>query len=568
MPSLLIGAAVGSGISALAAQNGGADFLLAINAARIRNMGVPSIVCMLPTHHAHDLVHDFALNEVLPRVSIPVYLGVSSWVLRKPAAEIVQEVSEQGFAGVVNFPSVMHFSPDMRQVLESAGLGVAREIEILSAAKEAGLESIFYCGTRSNARAAASAGLTNILFNFGWNVGGKLGHRQRLSLEECGVVAREIGALVKSINPQVKFFLEGGPIVSAKDLGYVAKYAVLDGYVGGSTLDRLPFAASVADQIADYKHAAEIQHSTEKEDDALLACSKEFGFVGRGVQLVQFLRTFKEFCLSEHCFTVVVEQGLDERPLFSCIESKNDRPVVVLDIAENPTQAVLRLFGNKMLNGASRPLLAAESTPNIFVRNPHCLPESVQRRLAAVIYNGLVWDPKDRTALQATARVIFLRNSKTDSPPALVPELEELLQAWTLVLPPIRDRASDFPALFDQQVALCGMKPEQLPNLSIAAEHVFRGHFWPQNDFDLQRIVGALVSTKFTNDVTQAEAVQLISSLDDANIDEFDVPDEKKQLVNTLWRHGFHRGKTAAELGISRKTLYNKMIRFGLSQSA
>ncbi|MFV2003388.1 MAG: helix-turn-helix domain-containing protein, partial [Paracoccaceae bacterium] len=40
---------------------------------------------------------------------------------------------------------------------------------------------------------------------------------------------------------------------------------------------------------------------------------------------------------------------------------------------------------------------------------------------------------------------------------------------------------------------------------------------------------------------------------------------EKKRILDALWRYGFHRGKTADFLGMSRKTLYNKMAKFGLS---
>ncbi|MCZ7596656.1 MAG: phosphoenolpyruvate hydrolase family protein [Gammaproteobacteria bacterium] len=44
----IIGAAIGSGTTAPAAERGGADLLLAINAGRLRSMGAPSIACMLP----------------------------------------------------------------------------------------------------------------------------------------------------------------------------------------------------------------------------------------------------------------------------------------------------------------------------------------------------------------------------------------------------------------------------------------------------------------------------------------------------------------------------------------
>ena len=75
----LIGAAIGSGSTALAAERGGADFLLAINAGRLRSMGAPSIACMLPIFDAGPLTLDFAREELLPQCRIPVLLGVNVW---------------------------------------------------------------------------------------------------------------------------------------------------------------------------------------------------------------------------------------------------------------------------------------------------------------------------------------------------------------------------------------------------------------------------------------------------------------------------------------------------------
>src|SRR3546814_20869877 len=80
-----------------------------------------------------------------------------------------------------------------------------------------------------------------------------MGHRTRTSIEEVTSAAREIGRLIKRIHRRVRFLLEGGPIVSAEDLGRVANLAPIDGYVGGSTIERLPLEASVADKIDAYR---------------------------------------------------------------------------------------------------------------------------------------------------------------------------------------------------------------------------------------------------------------------------------------------------------------------------
>src|SRR3546814_2724697 len=75
----LIGAAIGSGNIALAAEQGGADFLLAINAGRLRNMGAPSIACLLPLFDDGPINEDFARRERLPLCKAPLLLGVNDW---------------------------------------------------------------------------------------------------------------------------------------------------------------------------------------------------------------------------------------------------------------------------------------------------------------------------------------------------------------------------------------------------------------------------------------------------------------------------------------------------------
>ncbi|MEM7173363.1 MAG: phosphoenolpyruvate hydrolase family protein, partial [Pseudomonadota bacterium] len=105
----LIGAAIGSGNTALAAERGGADLLLAINAGRLRNMGAPSIACMLPIADATQMTESFAGEELLAQCRIPVFLGVNVWGPTFEPVKIARRVKASGFAGAVNFPSCMHY---------------------------------------------------------------------------------------------------------------------------------------------------------------------------------------------------------------------------------------------------------------------------------------------------------------------------------------------------------------------------------------------------------------------------------------------------------------------------
>src|SRR3546814_12532640 len=78
----------------------------------------------------------------------------------------------------------MHFSHSRQQLLARAGRGIAQEVAVLQAVQQAGLTSMFYCATRTQARLAAAASLDHICLNPGWNVGGARGHRPRTSIEE------------------------------------------------------------------------------------------------------------------------------------------------------------------------------------------------------------------------------------------------------------------------------------------------------------------------------------------------------------------------------------------------
>jgi predicted TIM-barrel enzyme len=73
-PDILVGAAIGLGMTARAAADGGADFLLALNAGRLRVMGAPSLAAMLPICDSNPFTDAFARREILDRKRSPATL--------------------------------------------------------------------------------------------------------------------------------------------------------------------------------------------------------------------------------------------------------------------------------------------------------------------------------------------------------------------------------------------------------------------------------------------------------------------------------------------------------------
>ena len=89
-----------------------------------------------------------------------------------------------------------------------------------------------------------------------------------------------------------------------------------------------------------------------------------------------------------------------------------------------------------------------------------------------------------------------------------------------------------------------------------------QAHLWPGNEAELRALLGALAGRGDTGPVQPAELQSLLQR------DGGDQPaarTEKDRIVEALWRHGYNRTRAAESLGISRKTLYNKIQKFGLS---
>lgn len=566
----LIGAAIGSGNTALAAERGGADFLLAINAGRLRNMGAPSIACMLPIFDAGSLTEDFARRELLPLCRIPVLLGVNVWEEDCDPAAVAAHVKAAGFAGAVNFPSCMHFSHPMQQLLSRAGRGIEKEVEVLRAVQDSGLTSMFYCATRTQARLAADVGLDLICLNLGWNVGGARGHRTRSSLEEVATAAREIGRLIKRIHPGVRFLLEGGPIVTAEDLGRIAGLAPVDGYVGGSTIERLPLEVSVADQIDAYRQASRRRATLDSQSARLVSWSQRFGFLGRAPTQLDYLRRLQALAAVGNPLLILLEPGMSPRPTLESLGSpglrRHSPKMLEIDPKSEDHAARARrvLFGQAESGGASRPALGDDSLDLLVIHAPESLPAALQRRLATALRDGSFKATGARRPQKVVPRVILVSSRRGDDGPQageLEPSLALLLEGWTLRPPPLRERIDDLPAIID---ALANQPGSTLPrrrDFASGAMKRLAAHPWPGNEAELHNLLGVLAGRRDGLPVQEEEILPLLQQKAAAA---HDGRSEKDRIVDALWRNGFNRSRTAEALGVSRKTLYNKMLRFGL----
>lgn len=570
----LVGAAIGAGIFAQAAEQGGADFVLALNAGRMRIMGAASVACMLPIRDSNKFVQSFAPTEILSLCSVPVYFGASTLNPRQSPDEVADRIVAMGFEGVVNFPTVAHYPKQIRAALESAGLGFSKELALFSAAHARGLSTLAHVLTAEQARSAAAQGVDIICFNFGWNAGGDKGLASTLSVEEAASHARALSRVVARENPRAFFVLEGGPIEDPQQLTTVCRVARIHGYVGGSTIDRLPLAESVKEQTRRFKSAAVLARVQTSEEYDLIGFGRRLGLVGSSEAMIRVYQQIKRLRDSRESMIVSGERGTGRQKILRALHSlagAKPESLAVLDADElTRQQLIVSLFGRAAAQGQRGELvglIARDDIAVIAIRGIERVSLKTQARLAAYIEHGHFTPVGGRRPVQSEKRILLV----SDEPLSVLlaserinRELADQLSGHEISLPALRERAEDIEALLSHAIdRLTDGEKLRQPVLSPAASQRLKQHHWPGNLTELRAFAGGLVS-RYDGARVGKEAV-LRTLAGDHKPARRSVASERDIILDALWRHGFHRGRAAVFLGISRKTLYNKIKHYGLT---
>ena len=151
------------------------------------------------------------------------------------------------------------------------------------------------------------------------------------------------------------------------------------------------------------------------------------------------------------------------------------------------------------------------------------------------------------------------------------------LNVFPIHLPPLRERKEDIPLLVDHFIN----KHNKSSNLSIrsitqSAMEKINSYYWPGNVRDLENAIQSAMILSSTN-IIQTENLPIrvkgyeqsdpLLPNQDAEtnpIKDVNTQVEKELILETLINCNYNRTLTAEALQISRKTLFNKMKRYGL----
>lgn len=251
---ILVGVGAGTGITAKSSEAGGADILIIYNSGRYRMAGRGSLAGLLSYGDANQIVVEMGA-EVLPVVKeTPVLAGVCGTDPFRVMDIYLQQLKDQGFSGVQNFPTVGLIDGVFRQNLEETGMGYGLEVDMIRKAHELDMLTCPYVFDAEQSAAMAEAGADIIVAHMGLTSKGTIGAKTVLSLDDCIPRIKDIIKAAKDVNPDVMVICHGGPIAEPKDAQYIiSNIPELDGFFGASSIERFAAERGIKAQTEDFK---------------------------------------------------------------------------------------------------------------------------------------------------------------------------------------------------------------------------------------------------------------------------------------------------------------------------
>ena len=222
----ILAAAAGNGLVARVEDRGDTDLIIVYNSGRYRMDGIASIAGNLPIGDANAIVRDMGRRQILHMVQdTPVVAGIYGVDPTRDMRAFLEELKEIGYSGVINFPTVGKLSGRIRQELEQAGMGFAKEVERLRMAAELGFFTMAYCYCPQEGVSQASP------------------------LEQAIEDTSAILSAALERRPDILPLCHGGAIVTPEDVQQVVRRTPAVGFVAASSIERLPVEGAVGQMV-------------------------------------------------------------------------------------------------------------------------------------------------------------------------------------------------------------------------------------------------------------------------------------------------------------------------------
>jgi two-component system, NtrC family, nitrogen regulation response regulator NtrX len=322
----------------------------------------------------------------------------------------------------------------------------------------------------------------------------------------------------------------------------------------------------------------------------------KYELIGSGVAITRLLAQVERVAASETRVCILGETGTGKELIARAIHEKSARrqnAFVTLNCAAVPAELIeSELFGHEkgaFTGAAARHLGKFEQADGgtIFLDEIGDMPVAMQAKLLRVLEEGEIERVGGDKPIRVDVRVLVATHRNLEDlvkQNSFRRDLFHRIYVFPLILPPLRERLEDFPALvahFAAQVAAQnGWKQKPFGGTAITQ---LQRYSWPGNLRELRNVVERLILLAGEEEVS-AEDVQLVLPLStltsgdstaagstseySGTLAERTEAFEREVLLGEIRRHNFHMTNVAKALGLERSHLYKKCQHLGIDLQA
>ncbi len=416
--------------------------------------------------------------------------------------------------------------------------------------------------------------------------GMRLGIEKALSLEGYRVVTAASGAEVRDLarrhRPDCAFVdlklpdIRGVDLVSdlrSKNTSVViiTAYATVETAVAAMKLGAVDYIQKPFDNQDIVAMADRLCGGPRETDDP---ADENGGLVVASRQMAEIVATLRKVKDSDIPVLLQGESGTGKEMLARLLHRdglRAERPFVAINCAAIPPDLLeSELFGHEKgaFTGAHAPQIGkfeAASDGTLFLDEIGDMGLHLQTKLLRAIEERRLEPVGSTRSVPLRARVIASTNGDLS---AMIREkrfrldLYYRLKGVSVTIPPLRERRDDIEPFLNVFLGRYRRRYQKSVEISREAIRFLRSYSWPGN---VRELKNAVESAVLLSDQDHALLPKdfLLETQADGSLPEL-WRQEKEDIIDVLKRTGFSRSAASRELGMSRKTLYNKMKKYGI----
>jgi DNA-binding NtrC family response regulator len=326
--------------------------------------------------------------------------------------------------------------------------------------------------------------------------------------------------------------------------------------------------------------------STQSQVNRNASALDQFGLlVGSSRAMLKLYRTLRKVAVTDANVLVVGESGAGKELVANTLHLASNRaeqPFVAINCgALSPELVDSELFGHTKgaFTGALRDhqgVFAQAKAGTLFLDEITEMPLEQQVKLLRVLECGEYRPVGSDRVQQADVRIVAATNRdplRAIAEGVLREDLYFRLAQFPVQVPPLRDRENDIVGLAQHFLAYRNAQEQQQKQLSADTVQLIAHHNWPGN---VRQLKHAIERAYILAERQILPEHLLLETARDNTTQQCltDVPCgvplerlERAAILNTLEQNAGNKTDTAEQLGISVKTLYNKLEKYQQSKS-